>query len=208
MSNNIVAVMAKHPQLSKVKTRLAETIGDKKALQVYKLLLESITENCIPTNNMSYQLGCFITPTEKMAEFKKLYNSFAFYSTQADGDLGVKMFHAFKTILENRKAEKALLIGADIPDLNSKIIENAFIQLSSNDIVLGPTDDGGYYLIGMKKSNKCLFENISWGSSLVLESTIQICQYNSLSVGQLETLSDLDREDDLELFPELVKKMQ
>ena len=208
MSNNYASVMVKYPQLSQVKTRLAKTIGDEKALEVYLLLLENVCNQCIPLDDLSYQLGCFITPIEKMAEFKKMYNKFSFYSPQKGKDLGARMRHAFDTLFENKKAEKALLIGADIPNLNSEIIENAFKVLSSHDIVVGPSDDGGYYLVGMKSVHICLFENIDWGSSTVLEETLQKCNKNSLSVAQLEVLSDLDREEDLKSFPEILKKMQ
>ena len=208
MSINIAAVMVKHPQLGKVKTRLSEITGAEKALQVYTHLLENLEQNCLPKAVNSYLLGSFVTPENKVLEFQKMYETYNFYISQHGDNLGERMKHAFEHLFRKMHAEKGLLIGADIPHLNSSIIETAFSLLDSSDIVLGPTQDGGYYLIGMKSIHKELFKNISWGTKNVFETTIKICQKASLKYSLLDTLSDLDNAEDLELFPEIVKKMQ
>ncbi len=205
---NIVAVMAKHPELTKVKTRLAKSIGNEKALEVYKLLLDNLCDNCIPSKKNSFSLGCFLTPPKLIPEFQTLYDSFAFYNRQDGTDLGERMMNAFQNIFSTQNAEKAILIGADIPHLNRDIIEDAFKNLTTHDIVLGPTDDGGYFLIGMKKMYTELFKKITWGTDKVLDETLQVCKRFSLQVKLLETLSDLDNAEDLESYPEIVKKMQ
>ncbi len=208
MPVNIAAVMAKLPVLSKVKTRLAKTIGKPKALKVYEILLDNLCEKCLPSDNNSFKLGCFITPSNKTKDFYKLYSSFAFYRPQKGNDLGERMNSAFQNIFSEFHAAKAILIGADIPDLHRDIIENAFRKLMTNDVVIGPTDDGGYYLIGMRQTESTLFENIPWGTSHVLEQTFEVCQKNILSVGILELLSDLDTEEDLKKYPIILSKLQ
>ena len=208
MQNNIVAVMAKHPELSKVKTRLAATVGDEKALEVYELLLENLCTQCQPRIDDTYKLGSFITPPTQIESFKEKYNNFEFYYPQIGNTLGEKMYNAFIYLVTDLQANKAMLIGADIPNLNANIIQIGCSKLYTHDIVLGPTDDGGYYLIGMKKVYSEIFENIRWGTSEVLSKTLKRCAKLSLSVYQLETLSDLDREEDLQKFPQIQNKMQ
>ena len=207
MSVNIAAVMAKQPELSKVKTRLAKTVGDEKALEVYKALLENLEENCTPDNHNSFKLGTFITPVDLIENFQKSYKKFDFYQPQSCGDLGKKMQDAFHTIFSKYNAEHAILVGVDIPDLNRDIIDTAFEELCSHDVVLGPTSDGGYYLIGMHQVHVELFSNINWGSASVFDQTKQICERLSLKTKVLQTLSDLDTEDDLVLFPKIMQKL-
>lgn len=200
--------MAKFPELSKVKTRLGKTIGNTKALEVYEILLGILCENCLPALNNSFQLGSFITPSHKTQDFEVLYNSFAFYTSQKGNNLGERMKHAFQYIFSELHAHNAILIGADIPNLHRNIIENAFKKLITHDIVIGPTDDGGYYLIGMRQTEDVLFENISWGTSHVLKQTFEVCNKNMLSVGILGLLSDLDTEEDLKKHPNILLKIQ
>ncbi len=208
MSNNIVAVMAKHPELSQVKTRLAKTLGDLKALEVYKILLDNLCENCLPKQNNQYTLGAFITPTGSINDFQLLYNNFAFYNPQNGDNLGERMQNALQFIFSDLHADKAILIGADIPDLDRNIIDCAFDILSTNDVVIGPTDDGGYYLLGIHKVYSEMFQNIRWGTSTVLDQTLKNCKSLSLKTKQLQVLSDLDIQEDLKSFPQILSKMQ
>ena len=208
MSVNIASVMVKYPELNKVKTRLAESIGSDKALQVYQLLIENLSEKSLPTEENNYTFGSFVTPADKIVDFQFLYSNYAFYHKQDGNNLGERMFNAFLQMFTTQKADKAILIGADIPDLTNTIIEDAFMQLDYADIVLGPTTDGGYYLIGMKSVHKEIFENIDWGTSDVLNSTLNICRAISLEFKLLEILSDVDTYEDLQKFPEFINKMQ
>ena len=99
-------------------------------------------------------------------------------------------------------AERVVVIGSDCYDLSAIIIQSAFDALNSKDVVLGPAEDGGYYLIGMKSSNLSLFENKEWGSSNVLLDTLLSIKEVGLSCELLETLNDVDTIDDL---PEVLK---
>jgi len=119
---------------------------------------------------------------------------------QSEGDLGKRMEAAFETVLE--KESMAVIIGSDCPELSSELIEEAFKKLEIADIVIGPTHDGGYYLLGMKSPSGFLFENMEWSIDTVYQETINRIRSKSLLYTVLSTLSDLDNIHDLEKFPE------
>lgn len=196
--------MAKFPEPGKVKTRLAESLGDDTALEIYKDLLQNIYSQCIHKNR--YKFGVIVSPENKLNDFQKFFSGFDFYFSQTEGDLGKRMKNAFYSLFEKKKADKVILIGSDIPNLNNNIISKAFKELDENDIVYGPTEDGGYYLIGMKKVYQQLFEHIKWGVSDVLSTSLDIADKNNISYYLLEILSDLDTFEDMFNFPELYEK--
>jgi rSAM/selenodomain-associated transferase 1 len=189
MSKNHLCIFVKNPELGKVKTRLAKSINDKKALEVYKYLLQL-------TKKVVDQLNCDVTIWYANQPAKNdIWDDYR-KSAQIEGDLGMRMHHA---ILESKKRsfENTCIIGSDCPGLTSEIINSAFDNLSASDVVIGPATDGGYYLIGMKKSHKTLFESINWSTSSVLSSTIEIANMLGLSYYLLPELSDIDTIDDL-----------
>jgi hypothetical protein len=100
----------------------------------------------------------------------------------------------------NHKIEKTIIIGTDCPDLTQNLIEEAFLALNSQDVVLGPASDGGYYLIGLSQSFPMLFNHIDWGSDRVLAQTKNIIEQEKLSVYDLPVLTDVDRPDDLYIW--------
>ena len=109
---------------------------------------------------------------------------------QSAGDLGCRMrsaiFDSFRT-----GCERVVLVGTDIPDLSAEIFERAFNALSSHDIVIGPSTDGGYWLVGMRRPVD-VFREIKWGTSEVLNQTLSLVQKTGLSVHLLDPLSDVD----------------
>jgi len=120
-------------------------------------------------------------------------------SIQAQGDLGTRMSTAFQSILQMEK--KAIIIGSDCPEISSDIILNAFKKLDQNDIVIGPTHDGGYYLLGMKVLHDSLFSNMTWSTSEVFNNTIKEIENLGLSYNTLPKLHDMDTEVELNKFP-------
>lgn len=121
------------------------------------------------------------------------------------------MLYAFGQLLGWPEVKRVILIGADIPDLGCKQIEAGFSALEEKDVVFGPTDDGGYYLVGMKRARPELFEGINWGSSEVMERSREIADRSGLSYTLLEPLADLDNADDLRGFPQfsrMIKKVE
>ena len=113
------------------------------------------------------------------------------------------MQNAFTYLFSNYESNKTILIGADIPDISHTIIESAFNLLDEHDIVFGPTDDGGYYLIGMKKLHRIFFQNIPWGSEEVLKHSLLAADSEQLSYHLLTALKDIDTDEDLKAFPEI-----
>jgi hypothetical protein len=113
---------------------------------------------------------------------------------QSDGDLGVKMASAFQEGFE-AGFEKIIVIGSDMYDLNEGDIENAFSQLSKTDFVIGPAEDGGYYLLGMKTLEPSVFKNKEWGTETVLKATINDLKNKNRIL--LDTRNDVDYYEDI-----------
>ena len=165
-------IFVRKPELGKVKTRLAASIGDEKALEVYKELLlhtKNITQNIAADKFVFYHNEIVMDDIWNAAVFYKML--------QADGDLGYKMEEAFATIFKR---------GIDLQNENDL-----------TDSVIGPANDGGYYLLGMKKLYPELFNNKSWSTDEVYKETITDFEILNLKVASLPILIDVDTEEDL-----------
>lgn len=200
-NSQALAIFCKTPDKGFVKTRLAEDIGDQKALEVYLKLLK-ITDEKTKTFSASrhlYLTSSVVENLDEMLASLQRHNVFNIDEThfwlQHGEDLGQRMHLAFNHLLENHQS--VVLIGCDLPDLNSELIDRAFQMLQSNDLVLGPSCDGGYYLIGIKKNHPELFQQISWSTEKVLTQTIKRARQLSLKFHLLEELRDIDTLDDL-----------
>lgn len=200
MYENLLIIFAKKPELGKVKTRLAATIGDEKALEIYLKLLQH-------TYKEAYKVKAdkAVFYSDKVHDFDMLdYFKFP-KAVQSGSDLGEKMKNAF-SLGFRRAYEKVVLIGSDCPTVTDEIIENAFRALDNHDAVLGPAEDGGYYLVGIKEPNNELFENKLWSTSDVLLDTVLDLKKQNKSYHLLQTLNDVDVEADLtEELRELLK---
>jgi hypothetical protein len=115
---------------------------------------------------------------------------------QAGGVLGERLSRAFDELLASPE-DRALAIGADCPELEAEVIREAFVALEACDLVLGPANDGGYFLIGLRRAAPALFEDIPWGSDRVLEQTLERAKGAGLETALLSGLADLDTPDDL-----------
>jgi rSAM/selenodomain-associated transferase 1 len=191
MMKNAVIIFTKNPEAGKVKTRLAATIGNDAALSVYVQLLSrtvSIT-NQLPVDK-------FVFYSNHIMQEDIWNNNHFFKQVQSGHDLGERMKNAFTDIFK-KDYEKIVIIGTDCPDLNPNIILNAFARLDFHDVVIGPAEDGGYYLLGMKQIHPQLFENISWSTDAVLSETQIKCDDLQLDYHLLPMLKDIDEEKDL-----------
>ena len=190
MTNNALLIFTRNPQLGKVKTRLAKTFGDKKALEVYKDLL-------LHTMEATKDLDCdvFVFYDEKIEEndiwSTKIYHKFV----QSGKDLGEKMQNAFQKLFA-LNYQNCIIIGSDLFDLNEKMIIDAFQLLDKNDAVIGPAEDGGYYLLGLKNIIPAIFQNKNWGTSSVFADTLK--DLENLKVDLTKKLNDIDTFEDLE----------
>ena len=188
-SKNLLLVFTRNPELGKVKTRLAKTIGDKAALKTYKILLNHTAETI---KNIECDKAIYYSV--KVRENDIWNASYQKYQQEGE-DLGIRMFNAFKNSLESGY-KKVIIVGSDLYDLQEEHINKAFENLDSNDVVIGPAQDGGYYLLGLKKENKAVFQHKNWGTSTVLNDTLQDLKNKSISF--LEELNDIDTYEDLE----------
>jgi len=183
-------IFVKNPVLGKVKTRIASTAGNERALAVYQLLLQH-------TRQVTRRLTCnkwvfydsFI-PLED-AWTHTLYQK----HLQSGANLGQRMHNAFATAFA-RNCRKAVIIGSDCLQLQTQHLLMAFEQLDNADVVIGPATDGGYYLLGMKQLYAPMFENKPWSNSNLLAETLQTIQQLGLRYFMLPALSDVDTWED------------
>lgn len=195
---NAVVLFTRFPESGKVKTRLAKSIGEKNALDFYKVCCEHCFEE-------TKKLGkttkfAFITENKDISKSKDWLGDDFRIEVQQGTDLGVKMQNAADKIL--RKFDRIVILGTDIPDISSDIIQQAFEKLNEYDIVIGPSCDGGYYLIGMNKLHKMIFDDIEWSTERVLEQTITKIEKAGLTYALLPVLRDVDYFDDLKIWAE------
>lgn len=190
MKTNALIIFTRNPQLGKVKTRLAKTIGNEKALEVYNdLLFHTMTE----TQNLDCDKFVFY---DENIETNDLWLETLFEKRiQFGAHLGAKMQNAFQTLFD-LGYQNCIIIGSDLFDLQANHINEAFNKLESNDVIIGPAEDGGYYLLGLKKVIPSIFKNKDWGTSTVLSSTLK--DLENYKIEFLETLNDIDTFEDLE----------
>lgn len=197
-------VFLKNPVEGKVKTRIANTAGNIKALEIYRELLGILNDNLARVNCEVY-----LYFTETPMEISYWANANYIYRVQKGNDLGARMSAAFEEVFRDggsQKPLKVLIVGSDCPLLSAEIIDEAFLKLDKSDIVLGPAEDGGYYLLGMKKMNTELFEGVSWSTEKVLNETLDKAAGLGLSVAFTPSLFDIDTEEDWTRWLKLVKR--
>ena len=198
-----LAIFCKTPEKGFVKTRLAVSVGDQKALEIYLDLLNITDKETRPFSSSRHLFlaSALEDSVEKMRSTLEQRGLFTdpktSFAIQQGEDLGQRMIAAFKKLFQNHQS--VVLIGCDLPDLTSALISNAFDALQSNDVVIGPSCDGGYYLIGLNKETSDLFKEISWSTEKVLNQTLEKAEKLSLKVQLLDRLRDIDTLEDLHL---------
>ena len=191
--NNVIT-FCKYPVEGKVKTRIAKTIGNEFATKLYRIFAEHTFQELLKADPVFSYL--FFPYNDNQEKIRKWAGTEFFFELQEGNDLGEKMYNAFKKIID-RGSAKTIIIGTDIPDISSDIIRKALLALDNSDIVIGPSNDGGYYLLGMKKLHKNLFTGIEWSQDSVLTETLEKVNALNLSYSLLPELIDIDTEDDL-----------
>lgn len=199
MNTNAIIVFAKNPKLGFCKTRLAKTIGDEKAMDFFVDSMREVSKSV-------YEMGgdCFVFFSgdlpEVDSETAKIWEK-SEWRKQSDGDLGEKIFEAFKSVYA-MGYQKVQLIGTDCPELSKDVLKEGFKILTKKDVVYGPANDGGYYLVGFGPEfgdkYRSLFEGFEWSTSSVLEESLKRCDEGGLEYGLLEELVDVDFYEDLE----------
>lgn len=196
-ATNALIIFTRNPELGKCKTRLAKTIGDEAALEIYKYLLEhtaNISKNAKAVKYIFYSENIKKNDIWNNTIFRK--------KLQSGDDLGARMEQAFLELFQ-LGYQKVIIIGSDLLDLKTEHINEAFQTLNNHDIVIGPAKDGGYYLLGMKRMHSEIFKNKEWGTASVLKNTRNDIKNSSLNL--LEELNDIDTFEDIEPYNELNK---
>ncbi len=188
MHKNLLVVFVKNIILGKVKTRLAKTIGDVGAFHIYHELV-ALTEEASKKVNADRHIyfSDVVIPSKWQSDEKFV---------QEGVDLGERMKRSFLNGFE-AGYENIIIIGSDLPNISKEIIEQGFDQLKDNDIVFGPADDGGYYLMGMSQMTHSIFEDKPWSQSTLFDVTLQELREQKKSVALLEHLNDIDTFEDL-----------
>lgn len=203
MSRTLI-VFAKEPVAGRVKTRLKSCFADAKLARLYKAFVEDTLVIAKETRCQrkilafaSARAPCFL---------RSVGNSFELIE-QRGRTLGERMHNAFVYAKEN-ESKKTVIIGTDSPTLSSSLIEKAFKKLERHDVVLGPSFDGGYYLIGMKELCPDLFKGIRWSSCDVTRRTLQNAKRIGRRVALLDEWYDVDGREGLERLKKHLKTVR
>ncbi len=196
-ADNTLILFTKSPQICRVKTRMQPELSHRQCLYLHKKLTTRAINRF--KSNHNFKLIIYTTHIDRV---RYSYPNGVSIKQQSGLNLGTRMLNAIKQEMEN--TQRVVLIGSDCLTLDINYIYNAFEKISKfNDVVLGPTIDGGYILIGMKKQNAFLFNDIPWGTSEVLNKTLAAGQKLGRKINALEKLSDLDTIEDLENLNQL-----
>ncbi len=189
-----IIVYAKAPVPGQVKTRLAPGLDAESAALLHAALVERAIETAQSCDAAGVALCC--APDAGHAFFATCADDFDVDLTeQGEGDLGERMLRTLRHALEAYDA--AIIIGADAPSITARHLRDAAKALASSDVVLSPAEDGGYVLIGARRTMPAMFDGIAWGSETVLAQQRQALKACGLGWHELETLWDVDRPEDL-----------
>ena len=194
-SKNALIIFTRNPELGQCKTRLAKTIGDEAALKIYTYLLQHTSKV-----SQSVKADKYVFYSETIIANDLWEDSIFRKKLQYGTDLGARMQNAFSELF-GLGYEHLIIIGSDLLDLDQNLIEDAFQQLRHHDVVIGPSKDGGYYLLGLKMMFEPIFKTKAWGTETVLADTLNDLQ--NTDVVLLEELNDIDTFEDIKNYKQL-----
>src|SRR5919202_1795391 len=192
-------IFTRYPEPGKTKTRLIPVLGEEGAATLQRQMTEhklAEVRKLQAFHPLSIEVH-FAGGNEQLMQ--DWLGSNIIYRRQSEGDIGCRMASAFQASF-GTGMNRVVLIGSDCPDLNAYLLAQAFQALEQHDLVLGPAQDGGYYLIGLHQLFPELFTGISWSTAEVLKQTQSIAQKIELAVAYLPLLSDIDRPEDLSVW--------
>ncbi len=198
-SSNHLGLFAKFWDPGNVKTRLAAALGEPRAANVYLHFLTHLLKQLAAAGDhrqLVYQ------PADRKPQFSKLSGPQWQLTPQVNGPLDSKLKAFFSDLFETPLLpqvgnRKVVVIGSDCPLIDASLIDEAFRQLDDCPVVIGPSADGGYYLIGMRENKPWLFDGISWSTDRVLEQTIGNLEARQIRFRMLSEMNDIDHWDDL-----------
>ncbi len=189
-------IFTRYPEPGRTKTRLIPLLSPAGAADLHRRMTEYTVDRMRGVSREpSTALQIFYEGGDLVRLEQWLGHDLA-YQVQGGGDLGLRMLNAFRKSFRDGM-ERTVIVGTDCPDLSAAVVERAFLELESHDVVVGPAADGGYYLIGARRPHPVLFTGIPWGTEEVLKTSLRIAKDLGLSVGLLDTLHDVDRPEDI-----------
>ncbi len=198
----LLILFSRYPEPGKTKTRLIPVFGNSGAAELQRRMTEhtlNTIKNFLKENPIMFNVYYEGGNSEKMRQWLGEDINF---NRQCRGDIGLRMAKAFKESF-SRGYKRVVLVGTDCPKLRPIVFKKAFEALRNSDVVFGPATDGGYYLIGLKRMVLPLFYGVPWSTDGVLKRSMEIARSMGLKVSLIETLSDVDRADDLKHCVEL-----
>jgi rSAM/selenodomain-associated transferase 1 len=192
VAGNLLIIFVKAPRPGEVKTRIAKSIGVQAACDAYLALVEVLIGKLRTLSNVQVRY----TPDDALLEIPQWIQPTWTTAPQGPGDLGQRLTRAFHEAFSGG-AERVVIIGSDCPEITQHDIESAWAALDDHEVILGPAEDGGYWLIGLRSQQPALFENVAWSSTMVFEETLSRATTSSLAVCVLRKLSDVDTIEDL-----------
>lgn len=193
MNKNALIVFLRKPEIGKVKTRLAKDIGDEKTLIIYQKLIEKTIQEI---SMLKADIYLYFTPEIPKDNLPGKFN----LRIQSGNDLGECMKNAFRDCFQ-KGHDKVIIIGSDCFQISHNLIQSSFEELNQNKFVIGPSEDGGYYLLGMTSPREDIFEDIEWSISSVYACTLG--KLAGETIAELPVLNDIDNLEDLKKEPEL-----
>jgi len=196
LSAEKLIIFCKAPRPGTVKTRLAASVGVERATQIYLQIASAVFDSAAGLDDVQL---CY-APSDARAEVASWKRRPSWrLEPQCEGDLGARMSHAFDQAFK-AGAQRVLLVGTDTPEIRASDFLEAFMALRQSDVVLGPAEDGGYWMIGLSEPHHELFEGVEWSTSSVLSSTLQAASARRLTTHCLRWLADVDTEADWNAF--------
>ena len=203
-NRNKLLVFTRSPVLGEVKTRLQPEFSAEQSLKLHKHMLLNTLSMSEKLPGFDVELCC--SPNRNTLFFLECENRFPItLSNQQGDDLGERMAFSFSVALQSY--DKVVIVGTDCPELNEDYIKQAFNALDEVDIVIGPAEDGGYVLMGLRKFSLKLFSDFSWGSNTVLAQTRKVINELSWSYKELDIMHDVDRAEDLHRYQDLLNEI-
>jgi rSAM/selenodomain-associated transferase 1 len=188
-------VFLKHPEPGAVKTRLTPALGAEAAAALYRALAEEVLKATVPRLG-EYETLVFFDPPGAVEAIRAWLPGMRL-RPQCAGDLGARMTAAFRRAFE-RGGRRVAIIGTDAPAVSRETVVGALAALDEADVVVGPAEDGGYYLLALRAPRPELFEGVAWSTPAVLEQTLARAATAGLRVRQLRRLRDIDTLEDVQ----------
>ena len=200
-----VIIFGRYPVPGGTKTRLIRALGPVGAADLHRRMTEKTVEKVKEMASRRSIDVEFCFEGESKSKVRRWLGSGMIYSQQESGELGERMYLAFRKAFY-RGCRRVVLLGTDIPQLRMDILEEAFDAFMENDLIIGPSNDGGYWLMGLNRPAN-LFQGVNWGTSEVLDQTLSLAERRHLKVHRLKILTDIDTKEDLKQWqPEEINR--